>query len=86
LGELNSLPEQAHEHADQEEAFYVISGELIVEVGELIVTAPTRSFVLVPRGIRHRHVAAAGARLRAIYLPGHAFQHGLSRNPVPLAA
>jgi len=77
LGELNSLPEQAHEHADQEEAFYVISGELVVEVGEQIVIAPTRSFVLVPRGIRHRHVAMAGTRLLAIYSPGHAFPHEL---------
>ena len=75
LAERSALPEDAHVHGDQEEAFYVIAGELVVEAESIEVTAPARSFVLVPRGVRHRHVTSAGTRLLAVFSPGHAVAH-----------
>jgi quercetin dioxygenase-like cupin family protein len=75
LAERSALPEQDHTHADQEEAFYVISGELVVDVAGAMVTAPPGSFVLVPRGIPRRHRAAPGTRLLAVFSPGHAIPH-----------
>jgi quercetin dioxygenase-like cupin family protein len=75
LAERSALPDQPHEHVDQEEAFYIISGELIVDAEGVEVVAPARSFVLVPRGLRHRHVTSARTRLLAVYSPGQALAH-----------
>jgi mannose-6-phosphate isomerase-like protein (cupin superfamily) len=75
LVERSVLPQEYHEHADQEEAYYVISGELVVDVDGVALSAPERSFVLVPRGVRHRHLAASGSSLLAIFSPGHAIPH-----------
>ena len=43
----------AHEHAEEDDAFYVLEGQLtlIVEDDELVADAGT--FVLVPPGVRH---------------------------------
>ena len=39
-----------HIHTTEEEAFYVLEGELNVLVGQRTVTATAGAFVLVPRG------------------------------------
>ena len=75
LAELTTLPEDDHAHSDQEEAFYVISGGLAVETQSVTLTATAHSFVLVPRGLRHRHITTPGTRLLAIYSPGHTVAH-----------
>jgi quercetin dioxygenase-like cupin family protein len=75
LADRSTLPAQDHVHTDQEEAFYVMSGELTVEVEGVSLTAPPRSFVLVPRGRERHHIAATGTRLLAIYSPGHVVPH-----------
>jgi mannose-6-phosphate isomerase-like protein (cupin superfamily) len=75
LAELTSVPEDNHVHSDQEEAFYVISGELAVEAQGVVLNAITGSFVLVPRGLPHRHTTTPGTRLLAIYSPGHTVPH-----------
>jgi quercetin dioxygenase-like cupin family protein len=77
LAEPGFLPDYEHSHGEQEEAFYVIEGELTVETDGMTLTATRRSFVLVPRGLRHRHLAAPGARLLAVYSPGHLIPHEL---------
>jgi mannose-6-phosphate isomerase-like protein (cupin superfamily) len=42
-----------HEHRDEDDAFYILDGELTFEVeGEELVAGPG-TFVLVPPGIRH---------------------------------
>jgi len=43
-----------HLHRDHEETFYVLEGELTVRVGERRITAPTGSFVVIPRGVVHQ--------------------------------
>ena len=62
-------------HPDQEEAFYVVAGELAVDIEGVSLTAPARSFVLIPRGRQRRHIAATGTRLLTIYSPGHVVPH-----------
>ena len=42
-----------HVHLGEEEAFYVLDGEVTVLLGEREVAAPTGSFALVPRGMVH---------------------------------
>ena len=44
----------AHVHTREEEAFYIIRGELVFLVGEREVTASTGTFLNVPRGTKHR--------------------------------
>jgi mannose-6-phosphate isomerase-like protein (cupin superfamily) len=75
LAERVALPEHEHVHADQEKAFYVISGTLVIEIDGETLTAPARSFVLAPRGVRRRHIAAPGTRVLTIYSPGHTVPH-----------
>jgi hypothetical protein len=48
-----------HIHREREEAFYVLTGSFTFEVGE-------GGFVLVPRGIRHGFIAAAGGGLHRV--------------------
>lgn len=77
LVERRSLPEHVHAHSDQEEAFYVISGELTIETEDAKLSGSTGTFMLIPRGITHRHVAAPASLLLAVYSPGHAVGHQL---------
>lgn len=42
-----------HIHRTEEEAFYVVEGELTVLVGERTFQAPVGTFALVPRGMLH---------------------------------
>lgn len=42
-----------HVHADEEEAFYVLDGEIEFEVDGTVTTAVAGSFALVPRGAVH---------------------------------
>jgi quercetin dioxygenase-like cupin family protein len=81
LAERAALPEQDHQHHDHEGAFYVIRGELAVDVEGMSLTMLARSFVLVPRGLRRRHLAAAGTRVLAISSPGHLVPHQPRRPP-----
>lgn len=60
-----------HFHTAEEEAFYVLEGELNVLVGDRTVTATTGAFVLVPRGMVHTYSKAgtASAKLLVIISP-----------------
>jgi quercetin dioxygenase-like cupin family protein len=69
--ERSILPEAVHEHADQEEAFFLLSGELTVEADGVTTTATPGTFVLVPRGVAHRQILVPDALVLAIYSPGH---------------
>jgi quercetin dioxygenase-like cupin family protein len=75
LCERTALPADLHVHPHQEEAFYVISGELAIESDGGTTTVPTGAFVLVPRGVPHRHIVSSGSMLLAVYSPGHTMPH-----------
>ena len=43
----------AHVHADEDDAFYILEGELTFVFGDELVSAPPGTFVLVPPGVEH---------------------------------
>jgi mannose-6-phosphate isomerase-like protein (cupin superfamily) len=44
---------ESHVHADEDDAFYILDGELTFLLDEGDVPAPTGTFVLVPPGVKH---------------------------------
>ena len=42
-----------HAHADEDDSFYILEGELTFTVEDAVVTARPGTFVLVPPGIEH---------------------------------
>src|SRR4051812_34428046 len=65
---LTGAPPPLHIHDGEEEAFYVLDGELVVHVGEDRLTAGPGTFVLVPRGLPHTFQAAGGAPPRFLVI------------------
>jgi len=57
-----------HIHTTEEEAFYVLEGELNVLVGERTVTATAGAFVLVPRGTVHTFSKAGTASAKILII------------------
>ena len=56
-----------HVHRDEEEAFYVLEGEIDFEVDGAVVRATAGSFALAPRGLAHRfEVRSPTARVLVI--------------------
>ena len=60
-----------HIHEDAEEAFYILEGELKIEMGENTITAAAGSFILIPRGMAHafRNEKEAPAKQLVIVSP-----------------
>ena len=44
---------EMHTHADEDDAFYVLDGELTFFVDDAEIVAPAETFVLVPPGVPH---------------------------------
>jgi quercetin dioxygenase-like cupin family protein len=65
---LTGAPPPLHIHDGEEEAFYVLDGELVVHVDEERLTAGPGTFVLVPRGLPHTFQAAGGAPPRFLVI------------------
>jgi len=55
-----------HIHHDQEEAFYVVEGELTFVLGERLIAATEGTFVLVPAGWRHGFANRTGEVAKVI--------------------
>lgn len=47
---------EAHAHDDEDDAFYVLDGELTFVIGDDEIRAPAGTFVLVPPGLVHTFV------------------------------
>jgi mannose-6-phosphate isomerase-like protein (cupin superfamily) len=62
---------EAHVHADEDDAFLIVEGELTFEFGDEVVAAPPGTFVLVPPGIEHgfRNDGSAAVRMLNIHAP-----------------
>lgn len=58
----------AHVHERTDEAFYVIGGEIVVEVGEQRLRGTPGSFGFLPRGIPHRYLPQAPGPVRVLWL------------------
>jgi mannose-6-phosphate isomerase-like protein (cupin superfamily) len=62
---------EAHVHAAEDDAFYILEGELTFTFGDGDVAAPPGTFVLVPPGVQHgfRNDGAAPVRMLNIHAP-----------------
>ena len=63
---------EAHVHDGEDDAFYILEGEMRFLFGGEAVAAPPGTFVLVPPGVRHgfRNDGAAGVRMLNVHAPG----------------
>jgi mannose-6-phosphate isomerase-like protein (cupin superfamily) len=63
---------EPHVHEGEDDAFYLLEGELIFTVEGRDVTAPPGTFVLVPPGIEHsfHNKGATPVRMLNIHAPG----------------
>ncbi|MBV9328007.1 MAG: cupin domain-containing protein [Chloroflexi bacterium] len=61
-----------HIHQAEEEAWYVLEGELTFRIGDRTIPAPAGSFILVPRGTLHSfaNTGAGPARYLQLFSPG----------------
>ena len=61
----------AHVHDDEDDAFYVLDGELRFVVDEHEIDAPAGTFVLVPPGVLHTfaNVTSSPVRILNIHAP-----------------
>jgi len=57
----------AHIHTREEEAFYLLRGELVFQLGDREVTVSAGAFVNVPRGTKHRFYNAAGVDAELLF-------------------
>ena len=57
-----------HRHRHEDETFYVLEGELTVELGERRFVAGCNSTVFAPRDVPHRFTNATGKRVRVLVL------------------
>jgi mannose-6-phosphate isomerase-like protein (cupin superfamily) len=44
---------EAHVHQEEDDAFYIVEGEMTFTLGDRDVAAPPGTFVLVPPGVEH---------------------------------
>lgn len=60
-----------HIHSDQDEAFYILDGEIQLTLGNQTIVATPGTFAYVPRGRRHRfqNLGTAPARMLALTIP-----------------
>jgi quercetin dioxygenase-like cupin family protein len=60
-----------HVHANEDEGWYALEGDLRFRLGDDILPAPTGSFVFIPRGVPHcfQNVGDRPARVLAIFTP-----------------
>jgi len=60
-----------HVHANEDEAWYVIEGNLRFRLGAEVATVPTGSFVFVPRGTPHcfQNAGERPARILVLFTP-----------------
>src|SRR5688572_22843264 len=62
---------EAHVHADEDDAFYILAGELTFTFGDDQTAAPPGTFVLIPPGVAHgfRNDGDAPVRMLNIHAP-----------------
>jgi mannose-6-phosphate isomerase-like protein (cupin superfamily) len=62
---------EAHVHADEDDAFYILEGELVFAFGDDEVRASPGTFVLAPPGVEHgfRNEGSRPVRMLNIHAP-----------------
>ncbi|EAS20240.1 mannose-6-phosphate isomerase [Flavobacteria bacterium BBFL7] len=46
-----------HQHENEDELFYVVKGQLIIELRDQTITLKEREMYIVPRGVEHKPIA-----------------------------
>jgi mannose-6-phosphate isomerase-like protein (cupin superfamily) len=62
----NAHGPETHAHSDEDDAFYILDGELAFMLGDGVVSAPTGTFVLVPPGVDHTFANALDRPTRVL--------------------
>ncbi|HJP31561.1 MAG TPA: cupin domain-containing protein [Candidatus Latescibacteria bacterium] len=57
-----------HAHSDQEQAFYLLEGEMEATVGEETYRLGPGDCVLLPRGVLHKHRNIGGRPLKFLFI------------------
>jgi quercetin dioxygenase-like cupin family protein len=74
IAEARRLPSRPHVHRRHVESFYVLDGELAVDVGDRLVRAGRGSWVQVPAGLPHAVVSGdAAVRCLMVHTPSCGF-------------
>ena len=62
---------EAHVHAEEDDAFYIVEGEMTFVFGDRTVAAPPGTFVLAPQGVEHgfRNDGPVPVRMLNIHAP-----------------
>jgi mannose-6-phosphate isomerase-like protein (cupin superfamily) len=62
---------ESHVHATEDDAFYILEGEMTFMLGGEAVTAPPGTFVLAPPGVEHgfRNAGTLPVRMLNIHAP-----------------
>ena len=68
-----------HSHANEEEGFYVLDGDVTLAVGDESVRASAGTFAFVPRGTAHGFRFRRDARMLLLLSPGAAGHEGMFR-------
>lgn len=68
-----------HKHDDEDELFYVLEGEFNMEFRDKTVTITENEFIIVPRGVEHRPVAAEEVSVM-LFEPATTLNTGDKRN------
>ena len=60
-----------HTHSREDECSYILDGEMMVQVGEDVITAASGSYIIKPRGIAHAlwNSGSKPARVMEIHVP-----------------
>jgi quercetin dioxygenase-like cupin family protein len=79
-----------HVHANEDESWYVIEGELRFRLDTEVAAAPAGTFVFVPRGVRHafQNAGDTPARILVLFTPSgmeHFFDRFVSAGGGPEA-
>jgi mannose-6-phosphate isomerase-like protein (cupin superfamily) len=63
---------EQHVHDDEDDAFYILEGEMTFLFGDESAPAPPGTFVLVPPGVEHgfRNDGAVAVRMLNVHAPG----------------
>jgi len=69
-----------HSHADEDELFLVISGQLTMELRDRTIELGPGELFIVPRGVEHRPVAAGVAEV-LLFEPAGTVNTGEVRDP-----
>lgn len=68
-----------HKHDEEDELFYVLEGEFNMEFRDKTVTIAENEFIIVPKGVEHRPVAAQEVAVM-LFEPATTLNTGDKRN------